>query len=244
MNTPQAVSSSRDTGSVVLTPYGDAAILVTCDGNSTSDTVWAAMHALADSLVTPQMTGIEGVIASYDSVLVEFDPYILAYNELAQLIHHNFGADRSRRRTRTHLVPAVYGGAHGPDLAEVADELAITEDDFIEQHSTALWRVAFCGAPAGAPMLDGSPFASPVARCAHPRVTVPAGSIAVSGLQGVIYPIDSPGGWRLVARTPLNLIDITRSPHLLYEPGDYVQFMPIAEEDTPRFHGVLLGEQA
>jgi KipI family sensor histidine kinase inhibitor len=222
--------------------YGDAAVLVTIPGAAATEG-WQRLHTLAEELSAAKMPGIEGLVATYDSLLIEFDPHTLTPDDLDACIRAKETPTAARStEVRTFRVPALYGGDSGPDLADVADELDLTVAQFIETHSSALWRIAFRGAPAGAPMLDGSPFDRSIARCGHPRIRVPAGSIAVSGRQGVIYPVDSPGGWRLVARTPLDVIDITRTPHLLYRPGDLIQFVPVSDSEAPYLRGILLGE--
>ncbi|WP_407727514.1 5-oxoprolinase subunit B family protein (plasmid) [Rhodococcoides fascians] len=223
--------------------YGDAAVLITGSDGAAAGSTWAWIHALADSLSDASLRGLEGIVATYDSLLIEYDPGVITRDELDHHVRTLLGpAAHSRSEGRIHRIPALYGGADGPDLEDVAEELNLSTQDFIDQHSAALWHVAFRGAPAGAPMLDGSPFKKPIARRSHPRIRVPAGSVAVSGMQGVVYPIDSPGGWRLIARTPCDVIDITRTPHLLYQPGDRFQFFPVTAADASKWRGALVGE--
>ena len=226
-------------GDIAVEPYGDAALLVRIPGGGTD--TWDRMHRISNSIGAADLPGIEGLVAAYDSLLIEYDPYVISPEELDSRIR-NDAADFRPLQCRVHRVPAIYGGAHGPDLDDVAAELDLTAAEFIEVHASTQWKVAFRGAPAGAPMLAGAPFDRPIRRCAQPRIRVPAGSVAVAGLQGVIYPIQSPGGWRLVARTPLDVIDIRRDPHLRYRPGDVFEFVPITEREAERFNGTLLGD--
>jgi KipI family sensor histidine kinase inhibitor len=223
--------------------YGDSAVLITVPA-AEADEAWSRLHTLADALISADLQGIEGVVATYDSLLVEFDPQTISHDELDAHLRGNAVSTSTQSGGRTHRVPALYGGDNnGPDLEDVAAQLDLTAAQFVEAHSNTLWRVAFRGAPAGSPMLDGSPFDRPIARCAHPRLRVPAGSIAVSGFQGVIYAITSPGGWRLVARTPFDVIDINRTPHLLYQPGDRFRFVPVSETEAQTMCGTLLGSR-
>lgn len=221
--------------------YGDAAVMVTVEG-VTAMVAWPRLHALAGRLTNLDVVGIEGIVATFDSILIEFDPRDVAVETLCELIHRSDGPPaEGGREAVTHRVPVLYGGDDGPDLSDVADELGLTAAEFVEQHSNTLWRIAFIGAPAGAPVHDGSPFADSIARCTQPRLRVPAGSVAVSGHQGVIYPIDTPGGWRLVGRTPLTVIDIAKDPHVGYVPGDFIQFVPVSADEAESLIGVPMG---
>ncbi len=220
--------------------YGDAAVLITAPG---AVNAWERIHALADNLGAAQPHGIEGLVAAYDSLLVEFDPHALTRDDLDSHLQYAAAATAIRNTdARTHRIPALYGGHNGPDLDDVSNELGLTTAQFIEAHASAQWRVAFRGAPAASPALEGSPFDMPVPRCSQPRIRVPAGSVAVSNFQATIYAVDSPGGWRLIARTPLIVTDITRNPPVLYRPGDLFRFVPISEAEAQRHRGEFLGD--
>ncbi|SDZ01977.1 sensor histidine kinase inhibitor, KipI family [Amycolatopsis xylanica] len=202
-----------------IEPYGDSALLVRPGGES----AWQIVQRLADALDVP---GVTDLVATYDSLLVAFDCVRVGHDELAARIRRlrleNLDAPTVSRRFE---IPVVYDG---PDLADVAAELGLSEDEVVRLHSGTDWVVRFLGAPAGAPMLDGSPFPARVSRRPRPRTSVPAGSVAVSGTQAVIYPVVSPGGWRLIGRTPLRLVDTSRDPMVPYRPGDRFRFVPVS----------------
>ncbi|WP_370947054.1 allophanate hydrolase subunit 1 [Amycolatopsis sp. cg5] len=198
---------------------GDSALLVRPGG----DSAWQAVQNLADALTGSDVTDL---VATYDSLLVTFDCARVRHDELAARIRE---LDLEKAYTppvsRLFEIPVVYDG---PDLADVALELGLSEDEVVRLHSGTDWVVRFLGAPAGAPMLDGSPFPARVSRRPSPRTSVPAGSVAVSGTQAVIYPVVSPGGWRLLGRTPLKLVDTSRDPMVPYRPGDRFRFVPVS----------------
>jgi KipI family sensor histidine kinase inhibitor len=211
---------------VEIAPYGDSAVLATSRGG-TAEQRWRAVHRLADAVQAAMPPGVEGVVATYDSLLVEFDCDLTTYAAVSAALRAATPGPASATASRTFRVPVVYGGEHGPDLAEVAAELDLPAAEVVRRHAAARWVVRFLGAPVGAPMLDGSPFAAPVRRCPRPRMEVPAGSVALAGLQAVVYPVRSPGGWRLIGRTPLRLADPARSPVVAYRPGDVIRFEPV-----------------
>ena len=79
-------------------------------------------------------------------------------------------------------------------------------------------------------MMDGPPFPVPVPRLASPRTRVDPGSVAVAGRQAVICPMPSPGGWPLLGRTPVRVLDLHDDPLTPYRPGDTFRFVPIPPE--------------
>ena len=125
-------------------------------------------------------------------------------------------------------VPVRYGGADGPDLKEAAARSGLSERRFIELHASAEYEVAMIGFAPGFPYLQGLPEPLAQPRKPTPRVRVPAGSVGIAGRQTGIYPIDSPGGWQIVGRTPMRLFRPEADPPFPIRPGDRVKFVPIA----------------
>jgi len=126
-------------------------------------------------------------------------------------------------------IPVVYGGEHGPDLADVAAHTGIPAEQVIEMHAAADYVVYFVGFSTCFPYLGGLPEALATPRLAAPRKHVPVGSVAIGGAQAGIYPLASPGGWRLIGWTSLRLFDPEGSPPPLLRMGDRVRFVPTAE---------------
>lgn len=124
-------------------------------------------------------------------------------------------------------IPVCYEPEMAPDLIEAANELGIAIDELIQRHSSASYTVAMIGFAPGFPYLLGLPDSLALPRLATPRTRVPAGSVAIGGNQTGIYPRESPGGWRLLGRTPLVLFDAARASPALLMPGDQVRFQRI-----------------
>jgi len=221
---------------IVIQDCGDSAVIVTAvEGDA--ERRWEVVHALA--------TAIEeyDAVPTYDSLLVEFDCATTDHEAVRDIVRA--AADRLpsapvQRASRRFVVPVVYGGEHGPDLPLVAEQLGLTEREVVERHSGTPLTVRCLGAPAGAPMMDGPPFPKPVPRLASPRTNVPPGSVAVAGRQAVISPMPSPGGWPLLGRTPLRVLDLDRLAP--YRPGDRFQFVPIEPDQWDDHAGTLAAE--
>lgn len=128
-------------------------------------------------------------------------------------------------------VPVVYDG---DDLEEVASLTGLNVEEVIERHAAAEYAVAYLGFSPGFGYLTGLDEALHVPRRASPRTVVPAGSVAIAGPYGAVYPSASPGGWRLIGRTTTRLWDADRDPPSLLQPGTRVRFVAraAAEEDT------------
>ncbi|QFY62518.1 carboxyltransferase domain-containing protein (plasmid) [Rhizobium grahamii] len=180
-----------------------------------------ATLSLMDSLLARQPVGVLELIPGARTVMVRFDPFSTSRLELTDFIR---GLDLSRGSARAGKsidIPVVYDGE---DLQDVADLLGWSIDELVRRHTEATYTVAFTGfAPGFAYMTCDDPEIE-VPRRKSPRVKIPAGSVAIAGKFGGIYPSDSPGGWQLLGRTPLAMWDTTRNPAALLSPGDTVRF--------------------
>jgi antagonist of KipI len=127
-------------------------------------------------------------------------------------------------------VPVCYGGEFGPDLAEVAAHTQLSEAQVTALHANADYLVHAVGFAPGFPYLGGLPNQLATPRRATPRLSVPAGAVAIGGAQAGIYPVSTPGGWNIIGRTPLALFDVTRDPPALLRAGDRVKFRTIDAE--------------
>jgi len=135
---------------------------------------------------------------------------------------------------RTVKIPVCYGGDHGPDLAELVATLGLTVQRVIEIHSTTTYHAYFLGFAPGFAYLGDLPDAIAAPRLASPRKIVPVGSVGIAGRQTGVYPFATPGGWRLIGRTPLRMFLPEREPMALLAVGDAVQFYSITTEEFSR----------
>ncbi|MBE9610370.1 5-oxoprolinase subunit PxpB [Chitinilyticum litopenaei] len=127
---------------------------------------------------------------------------------------------------RRHAIPVSYGGAAGPDLAELAQATGLSQAEVIERHAAPEYRVYCLGFLPGFAYLGGLDPQLTCARRATPRQVVPAGSVGIGGAQTGIYPQAAPGGWQLIGRTVVPLFDPQATPAARLQPGDIVQFVP------------------
>jgi inhibitor of KinA len=172
---------------------------------------------------------LRNIHPAYCSVLISYDPCARESGEIESLVRGALARMPSVEvpEARTVEVPVHYGGADAPDLAEVARLHELTPADVVRIHASPRYLVYFVGFSTSFPYLGGMPPEIATPRLATPRRLVPAGSIGIGGDHTGIYPIASPGGWRIIGRTPLEIFRADRIPPTLLQMGDYVRFVPI-----------------
>jgi KipI family sensor histidine kinase inhibitor len=172
---------------------------------------------------------VTNVHPAYASLLIDFDPLATSHAELERAAGELMAqaANAPLPEARMVEIPVTYGGEEGPDLEQVAALAGHTPDEVIGMHSSAEYTVYFLGFSPGFPYLGGMPEAIAVPRLETPRRKVPAGSVAIGGRQTGVYPMASPGGWRIIGRTTLRLFDPEADPPALLRMGDHVRFVPI-----------------
>ncbi|MBC2456894.1 MULTISPECIES: 5-oxoprolinase subunit PxpB [Clostridium] len=128
-------------------------------------------------------------------------------------------------------IPVCYGGEFGQDIEQVAKINNITVDEVIKIHSEGKYLVYMIGFAPGFPYLGGMSEKIAAPRRESPRIAIPAGSVGIAGMQTGVYPIETPGGWQLIGKTPLKLFDLKRNSKSLLKAGDIVKFYPISYEE-------------
>lgn len=234
---PRRSPDSRDAAALDVREYGDSGLLVDVVADDYLER-WSTAQGLAAALLADPPHGFVDVVASYQNVFASFDPLVTEHATMRAAVRARLGTSRGPGHlSRRFAVPVVYGGEAGPDLPGVAEESGVSAAELVRLHSTAPWVVRFRGSPAGAPLMDGPCLPASIARCRHPRTRVAAGSVGLSGQQCVVYTVASPGGWRLIGRTPLKMFDLADENLVAYQPGDCFQLVPIEERDWDRWVG-------
>lgn len=212
----------------VILPYGDSAMLIDWGGTIDAATN-ARVLGLAHAVMEAALSGVEECVPGYTSLLIVYDPFHLEYQELEARITQMLStlSGESPRLGRVVEIPVRYGGEDGPDLRFVAEHCGITEDEVIHLHSADEYQVYFIGFLPGFPYLGGMDARLTTPRLEKPRQRVPACSVGIAGRQTGIYPLDSPGGWRIIGRTDEILFDAHRAVPALLSPGDRVRFKPV-----------------
>jgi len=213
-------------------PMGDRSLLIEFD-ELISPEIHRQVRALSQAIEEAEIPGAREVIPAYRSMAVHYDPQETSIEDLCLRIRelesrpdaHDVSGSRRVR------VPVCYGGDLGPDLPYVAQHNGLTEDDVVAIHSGATYLVYMIGFLPGFPYLGGMSGKIATPRLPEPRTRTPAGSVGVAGTQTGVYPIESPGGWRIIGRTPIELFVAHEVPPARLWMGDSVEFVPISRAE-------------
>jgi KipI family sensor histidine kinase inhibitor len=216
---------------------GDAALIVEFDERIDPAINRQAIR-VARAIRESGVAGIRDVAPTYRSVAVHFDPVRTDYGSLMAVVRAEASADGAvdaAPNARAIRVPVCYGGEFGPDLGAIAALAGVTEAEAIRIHTARTYRVFMLGFTPGFAYMASVDKRIAAPRLAIPRAETPSGSVGVAGLQTGIYPASTPGGWRIVGRTPVRPFDLARSEPCLFKPGDMVQFYAIQPAEYAAF---------
>ena len=216
---------------------GDRGVIVEY-GDEISPEINIKVRTMAMAIAEEKPVGIVEVIPTYRSLLIVYDPLATDLKSLEDALQFMEGRldQLEIPRPRTVEIPVSYGGDLGPDIEFVAQAHNLTVEDVIRIHSGAVYQIYMIGFTPGFPFLGGLPPELHTPRLETPRPLVPAGSVGIANNQTGVYPIDSPGGWRLIGRTPVSLFNPSKENPFLYRAGDMIKFVRISEEE---YHRIL-----
>jgi inhibitor of KinA len=220
-------------------PSGDSAIIIKT-GNEISENQNFRIRKLLYGIEKEKINGVIDFIPAYNELMICYDPLILSFHQLLDQLHslENKQDDIQLPDSKIIPVPVLYGGEAGPDLNEVAERNGLTPEKVIEIHTSTDYLIYMLGFTPGFCYLGGMDECIATPRKAQPRLNIPAGSVGIADKQTGIYPMDSPGGWQLIGKTPLRLFDPARDPVFLFSPGDHIRFFGIGEEEFLRISGL------
>jgi inhibitor of KinA len=215
---------------------GDRSVLVEL-GDEMSPQVNRQVREFSLVLKKSPIEGLIDVVPAYRSFLIIYDPFklnpVIIKSRMEDIQRKIEGIEIPKPETRE--IPVVYGGEYGPDIEWVARYHAIRVEEAIKLHTGTTYQVYMIGFMPGFPYMGELPEGLVTPRRETPRTVIPQGSVGIAQRQTGIYPVESPGGWQILGRTPLKLFNPLDSPPTLLEMGDMVKFFPIDEEEFKRW---------
>ncbi|MBO9131406.1 5-oxoprolinase subunit PxpB [Bacillus sp. 165] len=230
-----------------FSPLGDSGIVISM-GDCIDRKVHEKVMALTGYLEKYPLEGMIEIVPGFTTVAVFYDPihlfnlgvwfpYEWVLSRLKEIVVQ-FSIEKVKK-ARVVEIPVCYGGEFGPDLEAVAKYSGLTRDEVICVHSEADYLVYMIGFAPGFPYLGGMDKRIATPRRRSPRLTIPEGSVGIGGEQTGVYPIESPGGWQLIGRTPLSLFRFDENQPSLLCAGDIVRFRPITKDAYNSWNGKI-----
>ena len=224
-----------------LYPLGDCAITIDFGNHisyETHQTIQTITSFLDDN---PPQWMIEYVPA-YATITLFYNPIKIPWSHINHTLPFHYICEQLNRllptietgtkpQTRTVEIPVCYGGELGPDLEIVAKVNQLTIDEVIAIHTSTEYLVYMLGFAPGFPYLGGMSEKIATPRKETPRLTIPSQSVGIAGQQTGIYPIETPGGWQIIGRTPLQLFRPNENPPSTLKAGDKVRFISISHQE-------------
>ena len=220
-----------------IIPASDSSLLVVF-GNAISPELHDRVIALFHAFQTRHDPRIRNLHPGYASLLIDFDPLRLKHAELTSVVQQlaNVSDAVADGSANVVTIPVCYDVEFGPDLLDVARHAGLPAEEVIRLHSLPTYLVYFLGFSPGFVYLGGLPEVLHTPRLATPRPSIAGGSVGIAGSQTGIYPVDSPGGWKLIGRTPLRMFDPEATSPTRLQPGDRMKFSPIDRATFDNLH--------
>jgi inhibitor of KinA len=212
---------------------GDSGLVIEF-GNEISEGINRRVSYMTGKLDQAKLPGILDIVPSYRSILVNFDPLRISARDITGTVTAaagDFSASSEAAGGEVIEIPVCYGGDKGPDMDFISAHTGLPPEEVIRIHSSVEYLIYMIGFTPGFPYLGGMPKEIATPRLQKPRALIPAGSVGIAAGQTGIYPVESPGGWQLLGRTPLKIFDCNREPPFLLAAGNYLKFVPVTEEE-------------
>ncbi|WP_100010364.1 5-oxoprolinase subunit PxpB [Lentibacillus sediminis] len=216
-----------------LQAVGDSAVKLDFPGN-VSPEMNARIRDFCGKLAENRIDGVSEWVPAYRSIMIYYDPTRWKYREIAEKLQLLQEYDHHEAKTVSRLVhvPVWYGGDAGPDLQRVAAYHNLDEEDVIELHQEPEYLVYMQGFLPGFPYLGGLNKRIATPRLEEPRAKTFAGAVGIAHEQTGIYPVESPGGWNIIGKTPVRLFDPERGENgFLFRAGDLIRFYEVTAEE-------------
>jgi inhibitor of KinA len=214
-----------------ITQYSENTVTVYL-GNEIDEDLNRQLVQLKNFLDDKGIDGVEEIIVSYTSLIVNFNILKITSADIIKIIESVDMAALLRQPFKYNVVeiPVCYEGEYGPDISRFKEN-GLSAEEVINLHSHQEYLVYMLGFMPGFPYLGGLDQKLHKERLETPRTRVPKGAVGIGGEQTGMYPFESPGGWNLIGNTPIPLFDPERKPTILYGPGDRIIFKPIDKNE-------------
>ena len=212
---------------------GDSALVIEF-GNEISVNINKKIRKMMDDIKKENIDGIVELVPTYCSLLINYDVLKIDYNTLVEklktFLNNDLETAEGEEVTLVEI-PTLYNDEVGPDLSYVAEHNKLSKEEVIKIHTGTDYLVYMLGFMPGFTYLGGMSEKIATPRLESPRLQIYPGSVGIAGKQTGMYPSMSPGGWRIIGRTPLKLYNPNSDTPVYISSGDYVRYVSISEEE-------------
>nr|WP_293993176.1 5-oxoprolinase subunit PxpB [uncultured Fusobacterium sp.] len=220
-------------GDIKFLLAGDCSFVIQF-GNEISPEINKKIRKMIEDLKEQNIDGLIEMVPTYCSMLVSYDPCKISYKELKAKVEELLKlASESTESDEITLIeiPTLYNDEYGPDLEYVANHNNLTKEEVIKIHTGTDYLVYMLGFMPGFTYLGGMSEKIATPRLESPRLQIFPGSVGIAGKQTGMYPSLSPGGWRIIGRTPLKLYNPESNTPVYISSGDYIRYISIDEAE-------------
>lgn len=211
---------------------GDSAMIVKF-GDEINPFLNARVVSLFTTLQEKKKKGVTDLIPTFSSLFISYDPRIIFFEELKEHVSKlaKITSLQKMKKKKIIEIPVCYGNSFGPDIQNVMERSGLSQEEVIQLHTKPDYLIYMLGFLPGFAYLGNLDSRLVTPRLPSPRIKIVAGSVGIGGSQTGIYPLDSPGGWQIIGRTPLKPFDAERKNSILYKAGDYIRFQSITPDE-------------
>jgi len=211
-------------------PFGNKAILIEWPQEISEEILQDILSF--KNKIQLHYTGFYDITTAYNSltiylnsIIINFDNEIISLNKI-----YSYNVEKTKyKKNFTWRIPACYHSDLAPDLESFLELKNLTLSKLIDLHSRTIYTVYFLGFLPGFPYLGGLSNQLHLKRKTAPDLNIKKGAIGIGGQQTGVYTVDSPGGWHIIAKTPINFFDINKEPPCFIKAGDKIIFDPISK---------------
>ncbi|WP_082233295.1 5-oxoprolinase subunit PxpB [Halobacillus massiliensis] len=216
-----------------ITPLGDQALVVNVSDHINEDAQKKILN-LTQALEEQKPEWMIEYIPAFTTITIFYNPFsfrnsYFPYEQAKASVAEIIATvkETEMEEPRTIEIPVCYGGDYGPDLEFVAEHNGLTQEEVIDIHQSGDYIVYMIGFAPGFPFIGGMSEKIAAPRRESPRLKIPALTVGIAGNQTGVYPIETPGGWQLIGRTPVKLFTPEAETPSLLKAGDRIRFKQI-----------------
>lgn len=228
-----------------ISTLGDSALIVNF-GNKIDEALNRKVLHLFQELKILALPFVKDIVPAYSTLTIFYDLLIMKNKNPVNKTSLEIFTEQIKKiieddmeiyspPSRKLKIPVCYAKKYGLDINDIGKEKKISVDEIIRLHTAKKYRVYMIGFLPGFAYMGEVDEQIAFPRKAQPRTKVEAGSVGIAGIQTGIYPLDSPGGWQIIGKTPLKIFTKEKDDPVLLQPGDEIEFYSITEDEFTNY---------